>query len=207
MSEQKAVFEGPITWSDGTTFEGFCLLGLVPPTVLGSSATKFYAKFKEHKTEIPQWLTLRVRNGVIDARTKVRYNTSISPPNTQYVCYFVDISGTIIATNSLFTVTDSPYTLVEPTLTVPTAGATAPTPCMGVSVAALSTPIVEVPTGTINGVNDTFVLSVIPPSFVNIFLNGQRLTEGVGFTISGNTITFASGYIPATGADLIAIIY
>jgi hypothetical protein len=72
----------------------------------------------------------------------------------------------------------------------------------------------EVPGGTVNGTdgtdgNDTFTLLNAPVLVAGVpdlqlFKNGQRMTEGVGFSLTGSTITFASGYIPVSGDDLIA---
>lgn len=48
----------------------------------------------------------------------------------------------------------------------------------------------EVPSGAINGVNVTFTLSNTPvPGSVKVFLNGQRLSIGIDYTIIGNIIT------------------
>lgn len=51
----------------------------------------------------------------------------------------------------------------------------------------------ETPGGTINGSNDTFTLAGTPTSgSLMLFMNGQFLTQGVDYTVSGSTITFAS---------------
>jgi hypothetical protein len=52
------------------------------------------------------------------------------------------------------------------------------------------TPFGEIPTGTINGTNRVFTLSVTP-SLVNVWLNFP-LIPNVGYTIVGNTITYAN---------------
>lgn len=56
----------------------------------------------------------------------------------------------------------------------------------------------ETPSGTIDGVNTTFTLAQVPnpSSSVLLMKNGQCLFEGVGYTLSGQTITFQTGYIP-----------
>lgn len=59
----------------------------------------------------------------------------------------------------------------------------------------------ETPSGTINSSNVTFNLSFAPVvGSVKIFKNGQRLTVGTSYTISGSTITFLTA--PDTGDDL-----
>lgn len=61
----------------------------------------------------------------------------------------------------------------------------------------------EVPAGTINGSNATFTLLYTPnpPQSLNLFQNGTRMTRGTAYTLAGNTITYAAGYIPHTGAS------
>lgn len=54
-----------------------------------------------------------------------------------------------------------------------------------------STPFSLVPAGAINGSNTIFTLP-ITPALLFLMLNGNVLTPGLGYTISGNTITMAS---------------
>lgn len=56
----------------------------------------------------------------------------------------------------------------------------------------------ETPSGTINGTNATFVLNGVPNPTDSVLLtkNGQVVYQNVAFTLSGQTITFNSGYIP-----------
>jgi hypothetical protein len=65
----------------------------------------------------------------------------------------------------------------------------------------------EVPSGTINGSNNTFTLanSPNPASSITLTLNGQVLIQGSDYTLSGNTITMTT--IPLTGMQLIAVFY
>lgn len=64
----------------------------------------------------------------------------------------------------------------------------------------------EVPSGVIDGVNDTFTTEATPdPTYCCfLYLNGILLREGAGndFVLSGNTITFQAGMIPKAGDDL-----
>ncbi|HLJ26559.1 MAG TPA: hypothetical protein VKY85_07600 [Candidatus Angelobacter sp.] len=59
----------------------------------------------------------------------------------------------------------------------------------------------EIPQGTINGVNAVFTLanSPNPASSLQLYKNGQKLTQGIGFTLAGNRITYAAAYIPQPG--------
>lgn len=61
-----------------------------------------------------------------------------------------------------------------------------------------------VPVGTVNGINVTFTLSDTPiAGSVKLYINGIRLkAAGVGYSISGNTITMVTA--PETGDILLA---
>lgn len=65
----------------------------------------------------------------------------------------------------------------------------------------------ETPSGTINGVNDTFTLAGTPnpSSSLTLTLNGQVLIQGSDYTLSGFTITMTT--IPLTGMMLKAVFY
>lgn len=67
----------------------------------------------------------------------------------------------------------------------------------------LATPVVgEIPSGTVNGTNAAFTLANTPNSAypLSVWIDGlHRFTENTDYTISGATITFASGAIPQTG--------
>lgn len=63
----------------------------------------------------------------------------------------------------------------------------------------------EVPSGTVNGSNDTFTLANTPVAgTVQLYNNGLRQTLTTDYTISSATITFTAGNIPLTGDVLIA---
>lgn len=67
----------------------------------------------------------------------------------------------------------------------------------------------EVPTGTINGTNATFVLANTPVSGKEeVYVNGVLMNVGAtnDYTISGTTITFNSGAIPQTN-DVVLVTY
>lgn len=66
--------------------------------------------------------------------------------------------------------------------------------------------VVETPSGTIDGVNDTFTLSKVPVMLLLLW-NGVKLKESVGYTIAGTTITMQAGYIPSSGDILEAALW
>ncbi len=64
----------------------------------------------------------------------------------------------------------------------------------------------ETPTGTINGVNDTFTLSATPSpaASLNLYVNGMRQVAGVSadFVLTGASIVFNAASIPANGSNI-----
>lgn len=67
----------------------------------------------------------------------------------------------------------------------------------------------EVPSGLIDGVNDTFTLANTPIAGTQaVYWNGNRMREGAGedYTIAGAVITFEAANIPESG-DSVAVDY
>lgn len=66
----------------------------------------------------------------------------------------------------------------------------------------------EVPAGTINGSNNTFTLANAPSpsSSLQLYVNGLRVDQGVDYSISASTITFALASLPQSG-DLVLASY
>ncbi|MCP5115899.1 MAG: hypothetical protein GY953_34155 [bacterium] len=62
----------------------------------------------------------------------------------------------------------------------------------------------ETPTGAIDGINTSFTLAGTPNPAASIKLsrNGMLQSQGVDFTIAGNSITFLAGAIPQPGDGL-----
>lgn len=132
--------------------------------------------------------------------------------------------GTINGTNTTFTLTGTPATgslifqwngqVLQPNVGYTLSGSTVTTtiaPPSGsslyasywVSGSSTASPVAEVPTGTINGSNVTFTLANTPAAGTLLLqYNGQVLQPGVGYTITGATITMTTA--PATGDHLYA---
>jgi hypothetical protein len=62
----------------------------------------------------------------------------------------------------------------------------------------------ETPSGPVDGENTSFTLTSppTPPASLNLYRNGILMRQGVGYTLSGNTITILSGSIPVSGDSL-----
>ena len=62
-------------------------------------------------------------------------------------------------------------------------------------------------TGTKDGSNAAFTLSLLPVASVIVVLNGLCLSvAGGGFSFSGTAVTMSAGYIPASTDDLYAFV-
>lgn len=64
----------------------------------------------------------------------------------------------------------------------------------------------ETPSGTVNGINDTFTVAHTPLYGLSLTVNGQLQTFTTQFTLATATITFTTGNIPQTG-DIIRAAY
>ena len=115
-----------LTWSDGTTkFSGYLLLVLLLPT--GYTTAAFANKYP--RQNLPLRVKVPISQGIYDQNTQVLYNTSIDPPNTQYVAYMFDANDIKIAgPSSAFTVSASPVSVPALTLTTPSVGSVTPVP-------------------------------------------------------------------------------
>lgn len=115
-----------VFWSDGVTpFSGYMLLALSLPT--GYSSAYFEPKFPRQR--MPLRLKVPITNGLYDPATAVPFNTSIDPPNTQYVAFWFDVNNVQIAgPSALFTVSGETVTPPTPTLTIPAVSGAIPVP-------------------------------------------------------------------------------
>lgn len=124
-----------ITWSDGTLFNGFLLLGLVVPSTSGIPWAELDLGGQAPGERIPLFTKVPVVDGKFDTTVGVLYNSSIAPPETQYAAWYYDQSTypprRIAGPSTLFTVTSTPFAPPALTLTIPTPGVSAPTPDVG----------------------------------------------------------------------------
>lgn len=148
-------------------------------------------------------------DGVISTVPKLPYTNSFTPPNAQYRAFWIDKALNEIAAGAGFvTVSADPYTVTVPTLTAPSAEGTlpvldtdsTPTPATG-----LYSIVKEDITGTKDGANTAFTVSS-NSSAILVFLNGQLLTEGTGYSKSTTNITAIAPYIPESGDSYVAVL-
>lgn len=130
-------------------------------------------------------------------------------------------SGTVNGTNAVFTLQRKPqvllvvrngvvlkegvgYTLSDKTITFQAGYIPQPGDNLVAVYWIEVIPKIEEPQGVINGTNANFTLSGIP-SVLRLVKNGLIMEEGVAYTLSGNTITYLTGYIPQAGDIHMAI--
>lgn len=129
----KATITGTVSWSNGVLFDGWLLLGIVRPENADGQWPSTVLAGQLAPQRLPIWLEIPISAGVIDTATKVFFNSSIEPPNTQYVAFWYDrnkrrlFPATGVAPTP-FTISTDPYAITVPTLTIPSTSATLPTP-------------------------------------------------------------------------------
>jgi hypothetical protein len=129
----RAPLSGTVSWSDSSAFDGYVMLGLVLPQNSDGIWPTVGIEGVFPPQRIPIWTVVPISNGSFDVNTYVFYNTSITPPGTQYVAYWYDLNKRRIfpATGNApaqFSVTTSPLAIAIPTLTIPTNSGVVPVP-------------------------------------------------------------------------------
>jgi hypothetical protein len=128
-----AAISGSPIWSNSTPFDGYLYLGLtLPQDANGQWPTLTFAA-QNPPQRLPIWTVVPIVAGVFDQNTKVWQNSTLDPPNTQYVAYWYDLNKRRIfpaigATPTPFTIATDPYPIALPTLTIPSTSANYPVP-------------------------------------------------------------------------------
>lgn len=201
--DKKAKLTGEVLYSDDQPFSGWFVVGLVPPLRGVVPYQNFVLRDRGFRVDMPQWVTFRVRNGKYDDNARLRYNSEFSPANTQYVGYFVDHDGAVMATEATFVV-NTPEIQIDKTIVAPVVGPVNPTLCANIRVCA--PPSIHIPTGVADGVNSTFTLPKTG-QLILVYWNGQLLLEGIGYTITGTTLEYEPGYEPLATSDYWVLIF
>ena len=117
-------------------------------------------------------------------------NDVITPANTFYVITIFDPDGNVIQTGNYQFTGSGSFDLSLQTPFDPVA----PIPVPPGDYFEYG----EVPSGAIDGTNATFTLSKTPAPAAShrLYKNGIRLIQGVAYSITGDTITYASGFLP-----------
>ena len=119
-----------IFWSDGTKFNGFCLISLVPPIYNGITYTEADFGLMYPSETLPQFSMIPIQNGRLNSSLGLYFNADISPVGTSYISRWYDTTKRLIAGPSgAFIVAENPMTgLAIPNLPAPSTGGDAPTP-------------------------------------------------------------------------------
>lgn len=119
-----------ITWDNGSNFNGFILISLVPPILSAITYTEGDFGFISPTEKLPPFAVIPIQNGLINQGLGLYFSLDISPPNTTYIARWYDTTKRLISgPSSAFSVTTDPIsTLTIPALTAPSAGGTAPVP-------------------------------------------------------------------------------
>src|SRR5438270_367809 len=77
--------------------------------------------------------------------------------------------------------------------------------CIALSGAQVGFVDNEIPSGTIDGVNRSFLISErpVPSSSLIVRINGLHLMLNLDYTLVGNVIVFQTGFAPALGSVLV----
>lgn len=131
-SPRVGTLTGSITWSDGTNFNGFGVVGLVLPTSGGTNWPELSLEPGSPRQRLPLWSTIPIVDGAFNNQVGLWYNADIDPPNTTYVIYYYDTSlkqvGVPSGIADAFTISAAQTTPPVYTLTAPVAGTVVPTP-------------------------------------------------------------------------------
>ena len=203
-----------VTWSDGTLFDGFCLLVLLTPydTDLQASWPWCYIAGKLVQQRLPQFTICPIKAGQFNQSVTTIWNADIQPPQSQYTAFYFDWTGKVLGGTNFFTASTDPVPVPLPKLIVPTGPRYFVLP-EGVDMSLITLSIFPTRyndsqiSGSRDGVNAVFTLPVSSYTVLNLYLNGDLLEEGVAYSKSGATITFFAGYIPQSGDRLNAMVW
>lgn len=112
-------------WSNGTNFDGWLIIGIVPPQAGG--VTNWPSMTPGDMTSpvaLPPFYQIRIRDGRAETATKVIYTSDIVPPNTTYVAWLCDVNKRLMTStaSATFTVTSDTFSPPAITATIPSVG-------------------------------------------------------------------------------------
>lgn len=192
-----------VLWSNGSTFSGYILCILIPPTVGGSIYQTIAVKGFQPQQRVPLFTRVPIKLGKYHAEAGLWFNEDLTPPATEYVAYWYDDTNRLItASPSIhFTVTTDPFTPPTPTLLIPSVGSIVPTADIPVGEPGAPPPapytirFVAV-TGTVDGANVTFTLDAAVTGTPWVYLDGRKMISVLDYTLSGTVLTFVSAPTP-----------
>lgn len=117
-----AKFDGnqTITWSNGSPFNGFALIGIVLPTSGGTPWAYVSPGDNYPGAAVPTFQYASINDGKLNTQAGVFYNEDLSPPNSKYAVWYYDLTGRPIGNVA------GQFYATAPTVTLPTTTLTAP---------------------------------------------------------------------------------
>jgi len=112
---RKSTCTGTFYWSNGDLFDGYLLIGVVPPQSGGAVWPTVMPSDITSPLPLPPFYMIRLKLGIPETQTKVLYTSDITPPNTEYVAWLCDINLQLMTPtpSTTFTVTESTFTPPE----------------------------------------------------------------------------------------------
>lgn len=119
-------------WSDDTPFNGWLVIGIVPPRYVPTGEQWANVAYGNQRVliEMPVFYVINITEGKADQNASVIYTSDLTPPNTEYVCWFQDINGVYLSmtASDRFVVTADTFTPPYDLLQVPIVGQEYPVP-------------------------------------------------------------------------------
>lgn len=142
MTIRKLTTASPVLWSDGSKFNGYIVSMIAPPLTAssgginwpGDGLLSFMSAESWSQTgqmRLPDVQVLPVYEGEISSNVGVFPANQLSPPGAKYYLYYYDIARRRIAgpaSAADFYTFDASGAITPPTLTVPTAPTSVPSP-------------------------------------------------------------------------------
>lgn len=206
-----------LTWSDGTLFNGFFLVGTAIPTLSGTAFGGVYYGNSGLSEPLPRFYVVPVSEGKYNEVCGLFYNADIAPPNSTYYGWLYTMNGPgglkrqVAGPTTAFTVSSDSFTPPALTPTITVAASSAPDPDVSITPSTVVTTelllTMESPAETPNGVTTAFTFTAAPQV---VIYNGVWRFEGVGYTRSDLVVTLiddsAIPFAPETGASIKAIL-
>jgi hypothetical protein len=115
------------TWSDGSLFTGFLLVGIIAPTYSGVTVP-FVGYDNIPSDASPTFILCPITDGIISSACGLIPSANLQPPNCAYVAWLYDVTKKLVAGPSTLTATSTTITVPTFSPVKPAYGVTAPTP-------------------------------------------------------------------------------
>lgn len=118
------------TWTNGSAFTGYLVLGTVLPELASSAWPSLAYGHQQILEELPQKQRISIIDGAASQNDDVFYTADIDPPNVKYVALLYDrnmrkVTSTVIG--SAFMVASTYFTPTNANATITSAGTSLPT--------------------------------------------------------------------------------